>query len=537
MLAKLPTVESRLKEVQEGLLLPLLDKKRSPIITQDELPGITKAIQDRNIQATLEPDSYKLLVKTFLLVDGSTESFTGLRTMVLDHLASLKISSETLEENFAPELIRFLCDEEDISGEANQPIKYQEIKDIDLFKNDPDMIEFVSTSTLRKRVAAVVDILAKFIKQAKKDKPTEKLVQKLRDYDRKILAAEEKLKTLQDKAKAKEEASKKVANTMAEKQMKVELKEKAKKEAEEKKKKEAEEKEEKRREEERRKEEERKKKEEEKKKKEEEKEEERRKKEEERRKKEEEKEEERKKKEEEKKKEEALKEKAKVQLTKFFTSVPKQQENCQNELISEEKFTIWKKGLGSIRRDNDWNEERRDDFDALVHKLGAQMSNKMSDERQMNLEVELQVSCAKLLESLKSHLSSLRDESASIRQNEMDDELDGRKKPVPRRIFIKYEDYLNDCYEYRGLFKRRSNFVTARRPFSKDEDLIDYELSSDEEFQLEEADSIHTKAADDEEEESVNEEEEDNFVVPDGYLSEEEFGSLDEEDKRNLELL
>lgn len=85
-----------------------------------------------------------------------------------------------------------------------------------------------------------------------------------------------------------------------------------------------------------------------------------------------------------------------------------------------------------------------------------------------------------------------------------------------------------------GVFKRRSDRVTAHQPFAKDEELIDYELSSDEELQLEEADSINTKAQDSEEEGSAHESQEDNFVVPDGYLSDEEFGSLDEEDKRSL---
>ena len=85
-----------------------------------------------------------------------------------------------------------------------------------------------------------------------------------------------------------------------------------------------------------------------------------------------------------------------------------------------------------------------------------------------------------------------------------------------------------------GVFKRRSDRVTAHQPFAKDEELIDYELSSDEELQLEEADSINTKGQDSEEEGSAHESEEDNFVVPDGYLSDEEFGSLDEEDKRSL---
>lgn len=50
---------------------------------------------------------------------------------------------------------------------------------------------------------------------------------------------------------------------------------------------------------------------------------------------------------------------------------------------------------------------------------------------------------------------------------------------------------------------------------------------------MEEADSINSKI-DEEEEDESGEAEEDNFVVPDGYLSEEEVGSLEEEAKSSV---
>lgn len=529
MLNKQELIEARLKELQEELLKTLLNRRNGPTITPEELPVFQTAIQERVKGESLGPDHLRILLKAFLLVDGCTDASTGVNQLVKQRLNDLQVSTESLAENFAPELISLICDKEEITGAEDQPIKYLQIKHIELFKIDPELSEYSRISSLRKKVAILLDLLLKFKKLILKNKPTEKQVNKLRELDKKVKAAEDKLKASREKAKDRNEAAKKAED---EKKMKADLKEKLRRDVEEKKKKEAEEKEEKKREEESKKEDEKRKKEEEKRKKDEEKEEERKKKEEDRKKRDEERDEEKRKKEEEKKKEEEYKEKSKVQLTKFFTTLTKTQENEAQDAINEEKTTIWKKGLGSSRLGQDWNEERRIDFENLMKSLYQKHSIDHQDASKMDIELEVGLSCSKLFESMKSHIAGLKEDSHPARSEKMDDELEEKARPVPRKIFIKYEDYLNDCYEYRGLFKRRSNFVTARRPISKDEDLIDYELSSDEEFQLEEADSINSKAADEDQEESGNDEEEDNFVVPDGYLSEEEFGSLDEDDKR-----
>jgi hypothetical protein len=524
-------MEARLKEVYEDMLRPLLDQKKVMEIAVDELPGIIQVVNDNRNLTSLEPNQVRLLVKAFVLIDGSTDSFTKLNSLIKERLQALHVDPDTLNENFAPELIRLISEEEEISGLDEQPIKYREIKDIDLLKNEPDFSDFVGTSALRKRVSGLVDSLARFLKHLRKEKPTEKLVHKLKESDKKVIAAEEKLKKEQEKTKQRELAASKLAQEKAEKLLKVEMKEKARKEVEEKKRREAEEKEEKRKEEERRKEE--KRKEEEKKK--EEKEEERKRKEEEKKKKEEEKRLEELAQKQKKAEEDAQKEKNRVALTKFFNVLPKQGETEKQiveEVVVEEKKCVWKKGLGCLNRTQDWNDERKQDFDDLINKLGTQILGGDSNSSKMNIEFVFDMECRLLFDSLKSQMKHLKEDAASSITCEMEEGTnDEKKKLPPRRVFIKYEDYLMDCYEYRGMFKRRSLLVTPRNPISKDEDLIDYELSSDEEFQLEEADSIHSKAGDDEEEESGNEFEEDNFVVPDGYLSEEEFGSLDEEDK------
>lgn len=81
-----------------------------------------------------------------------------------------------------------------------------------------------------------------------------------------------------------------------------------------------------------------------------------------------------------------------------------------------------------------------------------------------------------------------------------------------------------------------SKVISGRRPFQRDPQL-DYELDSDEEWEAEgEGEDIDASELDDDKEtgEQPAEEEEDGWMVPDGYLSNDE-GQVDEEDKRNKE--
>ena len=66
-----------------------------------------------------------------------------------------------------------------------------------------------------------------------------------------------------------------------------------------------------------------------------------------------------------------------------------------------------------------------------------------------------------------------------------------------------------------------SLFPRPRTPFGTDEDIFDYEVDSDDEWEEEEPGEDLEKASDGEgedEEEEVVEEEEDPFFVPHGYL-------------------
>jgi chromatin assembly factor 1 subunit A len=78
--------------------------------------------------------------------------------------------------------------------------------------------------------------------------------------------------------------------------------------------------------------------------------------------------------------------------------------------------------------------------------------------------------------------------------------------------------------------KRQSKLISGRNPLAEDEELINYDMDSEEELMLEDAESI--KSQDDEEEDDFDDEEEAGFVVSDGHLSDEELEDLDEEERR-----
>jgi hypothetical protein len=99
-------------------------------------------------------------------------------------------------------------------------------------------------------------------------------------------------------------------------------------------------------------------------------------------------------------------------------------------------------------------------------------------------------------------------------------------------VIIRYEDYLFDwilskgkggCN--RGLFRKTSDRIKPRNPLSKDEEAVDYEVSSDEE-----GESIDTDEVDSNEE--LEDVDGDDFVVPDGYFSDSELNDSVDEGER-----
>ena len=82
---------------------------------------------------------------------------------------------------------------------------------------------------------------------------------------------------------------------------------------------------------------------------------------------------------------------------------------------------------------------------------------------------------------------------------------------------------------YNGVFEKFSRVLTARNPFKKDEDVIDYEIDSEDEWNEQNGLDLNAPQGDEGEDDEVEkilkeEGEEEGFIVSDGYLSASEFG-------------
>ncbi|XP_063383146.1 chromatin assembly factor 1 subunit A-like [Cydia fagiglandana] len=87
---------------------------------------------------------------------------------------------------------------------------------------------------------------------------------------------------------------------------------------------------------------------------------------------------------------------------------------------------------------------------------------------------------------------------------------------------------------YWGTWRKKSAFVTARRPFGQEKQL-DYDVDSDEDWEEEqEGESLDGSVAGDDEEPDDDYEVDNEVFVPHGYLSDEEATMDEEEDKDNV---
>ena len=82
---------------------------------------------------------------------------------------------------------------------------------------------------------------------------------------------------------------------------------------------------------------------------------------------------------------------------------------------------------------------------------------------------------------------------------------------------------------YNGVFEKFSRVLTARNPFKKDEDVIDYEIDSEDVWNEQNGIDLNAPQGDEGEDDEVEkilkeEGEEEGFIVSDGYLSASEFG-------------
>ncbi|XP_033750154.1 LOW QUALITY PROTEIN: chromatin assembly factor 1 subunit A-like [Pecten maximus] len=82
---------------------------------------------------------------------------------------------------------------------------------------------------------------------------------------------------------------------------------------------------------------------------------------------------------------------------------------------------------------------------------------------------------------------------------------------------------------YYGTWRKNSKFVSPRNPWKQDKDVFDYEVESDDEWEEEEPGESLSGSEGEEEEEGADGEEEDDWMVPHGYLSDDEGCQADED--------
>ncbi|WAQ97773.1 CA1AA-like protein [Mya arenaria] len=104
------------------------------------------------------------------------------------------------------------------------------------------------------------------------------------------------------------------------------------------------------------------------------------------------------------------------------------------------------------------------------------------------------------------------------------------KKVTHRVKFLKFRE--NNRPAYYGTWSKISRKLSARNPFRQDEELLDYEVDSDDEWEEEEPGESVSSDEEDGDEEKVMEDmdpDADDWMVPHGYLSDDE-GLKDEEE-------
>uniref|UniRef100_A0A0R3S5X2 Chromatin assembly factor 1 subunit A n=1 Tax=Elaeophora elaphi TaxID=1147741 RepID=A0A0R3S5X2_9BILA len=102
------------------------------------------------------------------------------------------------------------------------------------------------------------------------------------------------------------------------------------------------------------------------------------------------------------------------------------------------------------------------------------------------------------------------------------------KVNLNRAKLFQFHDNLRPPYY--GTWRKRSAVITGRKPFARDTEILDYEVDSDEEWEIPEGDDCdESTMTEEDEEESDRSSDSDGFIVQHGYLSEGE--GEDEQDR------
>ncbi|XP_070166024.1 chromatin assembly factor 1 subunit A-B isoform X2 [Polyergus mexicanus] len=251
-------------------------------------------------------------------------------------------------------------------------------------------------------------------------------------------------------------------------------------------------------------------------------------KEEERKKREEAKEEEKRKKEEEKLEAQRKKQKAASNFASFF--VPKKQ-----EIKSEEDDIIQVKNFMPF-------EIKADMRIAPICRRTLTEEEKSLLDRKCNLDVQ---KSELYLENIKKERIIPRTFSKTWPLEAKDDDIvlldedndgsfniisDMRNLEKHRPKLLQFSE--NRRPPYWGTWRKQSKILNPRRPFAKEKNLFDYEIDSDDEWEEEEPGESLKGSDDEKDEENLEENEYDvdnEFMVPHGYLSEEEAQADEEE--------
>ena len=92
---------------------------------------------------------------------------------------------------------------------------------------------------------------------------------------------------------------------------------------------------------------------------------------------------------------------------------------------------------------------------------------------------------------------------------------------------------------YTDAFNKKSNLISGRNPFRRDETVIDYDMDSEDEWAEENGEDLEKKAGDEDEDEEMQDDDEQSqgFIVSDGHLSvcEYDFSQDEGDEDRKLE--
>ena len=100
-----------------------------------------------------------------------------------------------------------------------------------------------------------------------------------------------------------------------------------------------------------------------------------------------------------------------------------------------------------------------------------------------------------------------------------------------RAIFNRFEDYLGTNVERKGKLYKRSRIVRGRTPLKRDEELVNYDMDTEDELQELEAESCKSRESGDEEDHILDEEDDGEFIIHDENVEEQKLNRKVQEKK------